>query len=164
VSNELGVDARGDIDPAHEHLPPGLSIVGQPKLMQKRKEAAYGDLGCCGTTAPLPDRPLPRKSEPAAAVLTLYRRRYSSEVWYTDRHMTTRAVSAVAGLPREAQELIAEELLVRVSDFSQSQLSAVRYSLAGLAKVATRFVPNCSASLPSRASATATSVPTGLLL
>jgi hypothetical protein len=78
--------------------------------------------------------------------------------------MTTRAVSAVAGLPREAQELIAEELLVRVSDFSQSQLSAVRYSLAGLAKVATRFVPNCSASLPFRASATATSVPTGLLL
>ena len=90
----------------------------------------------------------------------MHKRRFLQEVWYTDRHMTTRAVSAVAGLPREAQELIAEELLVRVSDFSQSQLSAVRYSLAGLAKVATRFVPNCSAS----ASATATSVPTGLLL
>ena len=33
------------------------------------------------------------------------------------------AVLAVAGLPEEAQEMIAEEVLARVSDLSQSQLS-----------------------------------------
>ncbi len=33
------------------------------------------------------------------------------------------AVLAAAGLPEEAQDLIAEEVLARVSDLSQSQLS-----------------------------------------
>lgn len=44
----------------------------------------------------------------------------------TTREKLAEAVLAVAGLSKEAQELIAEELLVRVSDFSESQLSAAQ--------------------------------------
>ena len=42
----------------------------------------------------------------------------------TTREKLAEAVLAAAGLPKEAQELIAEEVLARVSDLSQSQLSA----------------------------------------
>ena len=41
----------------------------------------------------------------------------------TTREKLAEAVLAAAGLPEEAQELIAEEVLARVSDLSQSQLS-----------------------------------------
>ena len=44
----------------------------------------------------------------------------------TTREKLAEAVLAVAGLPKEAQELIAEELLARVSDLSQSQLTAAQ--------------------------------------
>jgi hypothetical protein len=77
------------------------------------------------------ERPMPGKTGSTGRVLTLYDRRYSCEVWYTDGHMTTReklaeAVLAAAGLPEEAQELIAEEVFARVSDLSQSQLTVAQ--------------------------------------
>jgi len=44
----------------------------------------------------------------------------------TTREKLAEAVLAAAGLPEDAQELIAEEMLARVSDLSQSQLSAAQ--------------------------------------
>jgi ABC-type nitrate/sulfonate/bicarbonate transport system substrate-binding protein len=44
----------------------------------------------------------------------------------TTREKLAEAVLAAAGLPEEAQELIAEEVLARVSDLSQSQLTMVQ--------------------------------------
>ncbi|OGG53754.1 hypothetical protein A2851_02620 [Candidatus Kaiserbacteria bacterium RIFCSPHIGHO2_01_FULL_53_29] len=44
----------------------------------------------------------------------------------TTRERLAEAVLAVTGLPKEAQEVIAQELLVRVSDLSQSQLNTVQ--------------------------------------
>jgi hypothetical protein len=44
----------------------------------------------------------------------------------TTREKLAEAVLAAAGLPEEAQELIAEEVLARVSDLSQSQMSAAQ--------------------------------------
>ena len=41
----------------------------------------------------------------------------------TTREKLAEAVLAAAGLPEDAQELIAEEMLARVSDLSRSQLS-----------------------------------------
>ena len=41
----------------------------------------------------------------------------------TTREKLAEAVLAAAGLPEEAQELIAEEVLARVSDLSESQLN-----------------------------------------
>lgn len=42
------------------------------------------------------------------------------------REKLAEAVLAAAGLPEEAQDLIAEEVLARVSDLSQSQLTAAQ--------------------------------------
>jgi CHAT domain len=68
---------KGEPHEAHPAYWAPFVVVGEwwrrRKLMQKRKDGVPGDLGCCGATVPLPDCPLPRKSEPAAAVLTLYR-------------------------------------------------------------------------------------------
>ena len=44
----------------------------------------------------------------------------------TTREKLAEAVLAAAGLPEEAQELIAEEVLARVADLSRSQLSGAQ--------------------------------------
>jgi hypothetical protein len=44
----------------------------------------------------------------------------------TTREKLAEAVLAAAGLPEAAQDLIAEEVLARVSDLSQSQLTAAQ--------------------------------------
>jgi hypothetical protein len=44
----------------------------------------------------------------------------------TTREKLAEAVLAAAGLPEDAQDLIAEEVLARVSDLSQSQLTAAQ--------------------------------------
>ena len=41
----------------------------------------------------------------------------------TGREKLAEAVLAAAGLPEDAQDLIAEEMLARVSDLSESQMS-----------------------------------------